>query len=157
MLVYVKFIFVWQKLDSLFLFFQYAMKVIDLRTSPQDEKDLAVKEAQLLKQLDHPHILSYTDSFENDGALCIVTGYCANGDLSVFLEKRNRKKLEEDRLIEWFRQIASALEVRPEWFKIRWLEMCLQKKKKKTKKNKKTMPPTLCMSIQNTKVGKGHN
>lgn len=89
---------------------QYAMKVIDLRTSPQDEKDLAVKEAQLLKQLDHPHVLSYTDSFEADGALCIVTGYCANGDLSVFLEKRNRKKLEEDRLLEWFRQIASALE-----------------------------------------------
>lgn len=89
---------------------QYAMKVIDLRTSPQDEKDLAVKEAQLLKQLDHPHVLNYTDSFEKDGALCIVTGYCANGDLSVFLEKRNRKKLEEDRLLEWFKQIASALE-----------------------------------------------
>lgn len=89
---------------------QYAMKVIDLRTSPQDEKDLAVKEAQLLKRLDHPHVLSYTDSFEKDGALCIVTGYCANGDLSVFLEKRNCKKLEEDRLLEWFRQIASALE-----------------------------------------------
>lgn len=89
---------------------QYAMKVIDLRTSPQEEKDLAVAEAQLLKKLDHPHILSYTDSFEKDGALCIVTGYCANGDLSDFLEKRNRKKLEEDRLLEWFRQIASALQ-----------------------------------------------
>ena len=88
------------------------MKVFDLRTSPQEEKDLAVKEAQLLKQLDHPHVLSYTDSFEADGALCIVTGYCANGDLSVFLETRNRKKLEECRLLEWFRQIASALEVR---------------------------------------------
>ena len=87
------------------------MKVIDLRTSPQEEKDLAVKEAQLLKQLDHPHVLSYTDSFESEGALCIVTGYCANGDLSDFLEKRKRRKLEEDRLIEWFRQIASALQV----------------------------------------------
>ena len=103
------------------------MKVIDLRTSPQEEKDLAVAEAQLLKELDHPHILSYTDSFESDGALCIVTGYCANGDLSEYLEKRNRRKLEEDRLLEWFRQIASALQVGIDFHRFMEMLLCFMK------------------------------
>lgn len=89
---------------------KYAMKIIDLRTSPAEEKDLAVKEANLLKQLDHNHVLRYTDSFESDGALCIVTEFCANGDLSEYLEKRNKVKLEEEQLREWFRQIALALQ-----------------------------------------------
>ncbi|XP_060565585.1 serine/threonine-protein kinase Nek1-like [Ruditapes philippinarum] len=89
---------------------QYAMKIIDLRTSPEEEKELAVKEANLLKELNHPNVLQYTDSFESDGALCIVTEFCSNGDLSEFLEKRKGKKLEEDQLREWFRQITCALQ-----------------------------------------------
>ncbi|XP_045165597.1 serine/threonine-protein kinase Nek1-like [Mercenaria mercenaria] len=89
---------------------QYAMKIIDLRTSPEEEKELAVKEANLLKELNHNNVLRYTDSFESDGALCIVTEFCSNGDLSEFLEKRKGKKLEEDRLTEWFRQITCALQ-----------------------------------------------
>ena len=87
------------------------MKVIDLRKSPEEEKELAVKESQLLKELKHEYILAFTDSFEKDGALCIVTEFCANGDLSEFLERRGTRKLEEDRLTEWFRQIATALQV----------------------------------------------
>jgi serine/threonine protein kinase len=87
------------------------MKIIDLRTSPEEEKELAVKEANLLKELNHPNVLQYTDSFESDGALCIVTEFCSNGDLSEFLEKRKGKKLEEDQLREWFRQITCALQV----------------------------------------------
>lgn len=89
---------------------KYAMKIIDLRTSPAEEKELAVKEANLLKALDHNNVLRYTDSFESDGALCIVTEFCSNGDLSEYLEKRKKKKLEEDQLREWFRQITCALQ-----------------------------------------------
>lgn len=87
------------------------MKIIDLRTSPSEEKELAVKEAELLKKLDHVNVLHYVESFESDGALCIVTEFCSNGDLSEYLGKRGKKKLEEDQLKAWFKQIASALQV----------------------------------------------
>ena len=71
------------------------MKVIDLRTSPEEEKELAVKEANLLKSLQHEHVLAYTDSFEHDGALCIVTEYCAQGNLpnASFFNSLVKKKL----------------------------------------------------------------
>ena len=89
------------------------MKVINLSKAPEEERELAVREANLLRDLNHTNVLRYTDSFEANGALCIVTEYCENGDLSEYLDKRNKQKmkLEEDRLIEWFRQIASALQV----------------------------------------------
>lgn len=89
------------------------MKVINLRTAPEEERELAVREANLLRDLNHNNVLKYTDSFEADGALCIVTEFCENGDLSEFLDKssKQKKKLEEDRLTEWFKQIVSALEV----------------------------------------------
>lgn len=89
------------------------MKVINLKTAPEEERELAVREANLLRDLNHTNVLKYTDSFESDGALCIVTEFCENGDLSEFLDKRNKRKekLEEDRLTEWFKQIASALQV----------------------------------------------
>jgi len=89
---------------------QYAMKVIDLRASPSEEKELAVKEAKLLEQLHHKYILNYTDAFENKGAFCIVTEFCSRGDLSQYLADQNKSKLDEDLMKEWFRQISSALQ-----------------------------------------------
>ncbi|KAH3827827.1 hypothetical protein DPMN_129770 [Dreissena polymorpha] len=91
---------------------KYAMKVIDLKKAPDEERELALREASLLKTLDHDNVLKYTDSFEANGALCIVTEFCAHGDLSEFLDRRNstKTKLEEDQLTEWFRQLASALD-----------------------------------------------
>ena len=88
------------------------MKVIDLSKSSKDERDLAAKEAQLLADIKHKNILEHIQSFEKNGALCIVTEYCDQGDLAQFLENRNGKNLEESRIVEWFQQICSALDVR---------------------------------------------
>ncbi|KAK3101164.1 hypothetical protein FSP39_001442 [Pinctada imbricata] len=89
---------------------KYAMKVIDLTKSSSDERELAAKEAQLLAKIKHKNILEHIESFEKNGALCIVTEFCDQGDLAQFLEARNGKILEEARIVEWFQQICSALE-----------------------------------------------
>ncbi|XP_056001883.1 uncharacterized protein LOC125654014 [Ostrea edulis] len=89
---------------------RYAMKVIDLRKATSDEQELAEKEASLLTDLQHEFILHAVTSFQDNGALCIVTEFCDQGDLSQFLEKRSGKPLDEQRIVEWFRQICSALE-----------------------------------------------
>nr|XP_034305354.1 serine/threonine-protein kinase Nek3 isoform X2 [Crassostrea gigas] len=89
---------------------KYAMKVIDLTKSSEDERDLAEKEAKLLTNLQHEFILHAVTSFQVQGALCIVTEFCDKGDLAQFLESRNGVSLDEQRIVEWFRQICSALE-----------------------------------------------
>ncbi|XP_060062902.1 serine/threonine-protein kinase Nek3-like [Ylistrum balloti] len=88
---------------------QYAMKVINLSKSPEEERELALKEARLLSDFNHENILRYVESFEENGALCIVTEFCDGGDLSQFLEGRKGKPLPENRIVEWFREISCAL------------------------------------------------
>lgn len=88
---------------------QYAMKVINLSKSPEEERELALKESRVLSDLRHENILKYVESFESDGNLCIVTEFCDGGDLSQYLEGRNKKSLQENRIVEWFKEICSAL------------------------------------------------
>lgn len=47
----------------------------------------AEKEVELLKELQHEHIVRYLESFiSKDGDLCIVMEFCNQGTLSQFLE-----------------------------------------------------------------------
>ncbi|XP_062588790.1 uncharacterized protein LOC134250433 [Saccostrea cucullata] len=87
----------------------YALKVIDLTKSTEDERERAEQEASLLKDLQHEFILRTVTSYHEKGALCIVTEFCDQGNLSEFLERRNDNFLDELRIVEWFRQICSAL------------------------------------------------
>lgn len=87
------------------------MKVIDLEGSSEDERNLAEKEAILLTTLQHKYILHALTTFPKKKKLCIVTEFCDQGDLGQFLNKRKGNLLEERHIVEWFRQICSALEV----------------------------------------------
>lgn len=87
------------------------MKVIDLEGLQQEERDLAEKEANLLTTLQHQYILHAVTTFQEKETLCIVTEFCDHGDLEQFLNKRKENLLEERQIVEWFRQICSALEV----------------------------------------------
>nr|XP_022292252.1 uncharacterized protein LOC111103347 isoform X3 [Crassostrea virginica] len=89
---------------------QYAMKVFDLRTSSEHERNSAEKEAKLLTSLKHEFILHAVTSFQQGEELCIVTEFCDQGDLEQFLKKRNGNLLDDVQIVEWFRQICSALE-----------------------------------------------
>lgn len=87
------------------------MKVIDLEGSSENERNMAVKEARLLTTLQHKYILHAESVYQENKTLCIVTEFCDQGDLRQFLDKRIGNSLEEKRIVEWFRQICSALEV----------------------------------------------
>lgn len=87
------------------------MKVIDLKDLLWDERNLAEKEANLLTTLQHQYILHAVTAFQENETLCIVTEFCDQGDLEQFLKARAGQSLVEERIVEWFRQICSALEV----------------------------------------------
>lgn len=87
------------------------MKVIDLEGLPQDVCKTAEKEANLLLTLQHQNILQAVTTFQENETLCIVTEFCDQGNLEEFLNKREGNLLEEQRIVEWFRQICIALEV----------------------------------------------
>ncbi|XP_075039202.1 serine/threonine-protein kinase Nek4 [Mixophyes fleayi] len=90
---------------------QYVIKKLNLRNAPHRERKAAEQEAQLLSQLKHPNIVAYKESWEGgDGLLYIVMGFCEGGDLYHKLKEQKGKLLPESQVVEWFVQIAMALQ-----------------------------------------------
>ena len=85
---------------------------MEISTASRRERKAAEQEAKLLAKLKHPNICSYKDSFETeDGMLYIAMGYCEGGDLYNRLKEQKGSALEERQVVEWFVQIAMALQV----------------------------------------------
>ncbi|XP_051767713.1 serine/threonine-protein kinase Nek4 isoform X2 [Ctenopharyngodon idella] len=90
---------------------QYVIKKLNLRTSSRRERRAAEQEAQLLSQLKHPNIVTYRESWEGeDCQLYIVMGFCEGGDLYHRLKQQKGELLPERQVVEWFVQIAMALQ-----------------------------------------------
>ncbi|XP_015424686.1 PREDICTED: serine/threonine-protein kinase Nek4 isoform X3 [Myotis davidii] len=90
---------------------QYVIKKLNLRNASSRERRAAEQEAQLLSQLKHPNIVTYKESWEGgDGLLYIVMGFCEGGDLYRKLKEQKGQLLPESQVVEWFVQIAMALQ-----------------------------------------------
>ncbi|XP_045885450.1 serine/threonine-protein kinase Nek4 isoform X5 [Micropterus dolomieu] len=90
---------------------QYVIKKLNLTTSSKRERRAAEQEAQLLSQLRHPNIVTYRESWEGDDCqLYIVMGFCEGGDLYHRLKQQKGELLPEKQVVEWFVQIAMALQ-----------------------------------------------
>ena len=61
----------------------WVMKKCQLQGMGSRERQSAFQEVQLLRDLRHPHICSYQDSFVHKptNQLCLVMVFCAGGDL----------------------------------------------------------------------------
>ncbi|NXI56816.1 NEK4 kinase, partial [Chloroceryle aenea] len=90
---------------------QYVIKKLNLKNASNRERKAAEQEAQLLSQLKHPNIVTYRESWQgDDGLLYIVMGFCEGGDLYHKLKEQKGKLLPENQVVEWFVQIAMALQ-----------------------------------------------
>ncbi|XP_025062567.1 serine/threonine-protein kinase Nek4 isoform X11 [Alligator sinensis] len=93
---------------------QYVIKKLNLKNASKRDRKAAEQEAQLLSLLRHPNIVTYRESWEGeDGLLYIVMGFCEGGDLYHKLKEQKGKLLPETRVVEWFVQIAMALQLPP--------------------------------------------
>ncbi|XP_009865252.1 PREDICTED: serine/threonine-protein kinase Nek4, partial [Apaloderma vittatum] len=89
----------------------YVIKKLNLKNASNRERKAAEQEAQLLSQLKHPNIVTYRESWQGeDGLLYIVMGFCEGGDLYHKLKEQKGKLLPENQVVEWFVQIAMALQ-----------------------------------------------
>ncbi|XP_001641753.3 serine/threonine-protein kinase Nek4 [Nematostella vectensis] len=90
---------------------QYVLKKVDLQKASVRERKAAELEAKLLSQLRHPNIVSYRESFQDDtGFLYIAMNFCEGGDLYSRLKAQKGIPLDENQIVEWFVQIAMALQ-----------------------------------------------
>ena len=85
------------------------VKKIDLEGLSSSETAAALREVEILQDLDNEFIVPYKNSFVDDNHLCIVMGYCENGDLQQFLAARKGIVLPELQVWAFFIQAALGL------------------------------------------------
>ena len=70
----------------------------------QKEKEGAMLEVNLLKNLDHPNIVAYKQSYFTSEQLIIIMEYCEVGDLTYHIKRKikNKEFFEESEIFIWF-------------------------------------------------------
>lgn len=61
---------------------EYVMKKIDMQLSKIKSHKSAMKEVEILKKVNHPHIIKYYTSFVENSFLYIIMEYAEGGDMS---------------------------------------------------------------------------
>ncbi|XP_071951524.1 uncharacterized protein [Antedon mediterranea] len=88
---------------------EYVIKEINISKMKRKEREESKKEVAVLKQMKHPNIVSYQESFEELGNLYIVMDYCDGGDLYKAINCQRGILFDEDKVIDWFVQISLAI------------------------------------------------
>uniref|UniRef100_A0A061S4H1 non-specific serine/threonine protein kinase n=1 Tax=Tetraselmis sp. GSL018 TaxID=582737 RepID=A0A061S4H1_9CHLO len=88
---------------------KFVLKEIDISRMPKQEKEASLQEAQLLKALKHPNIVSCQETFLERGILCIIMDYCSEGDLYQALQRRKGALLPEEQILDWAVQLFLGL------------------------------------------------
>ena len=84
---------------------KYIAKKVMLSGLKQKEKEAAMLEVNLLKNLDHQHIVTYKQSYFTLEQLIIIMEYCEVGDLSYHIKRKTKNKefFSETEIFNWFK------------------------------------------------------
>merc|ERR1719375_2615936 len=77
----------------------------------QKQREKCLKEVGLLKELQHPHIIRFLDSFLSEKDMHIILEWASRGDLKRVLKRAVASDvyLSEGQIWEYMRQLSSAL------------------------------------------------
>ena len=87
---------------------QAAIKVLDTRLADSGEvRRRFVREAELLFELDHPHIVKYYETYDDTKYIYLVMELCTGGELFSRIISGNH--VDERQASTWFRYLLKAL------------------------------------------------
>jgi len=85
-----------------------AVKCVKKSSLKKSSSDNLVREIEILKSLDHEHIVKLKDFQWDEENIYIILEYCSGGDLSTFIKQY--KRLPENVARKFLRQLAMALQ-----------------------------------------------
>ena len=91
---------------------EYALKKIEIKSTKLNIKRI-MEEVNILKELDHPNIISFKGAFKSndDKFLNIITEYASQGDFEKKVETnyKDKKYFEEKDILNWLFQVCLAI------------------------------------------------
>ena len=90
----------------------YAIKRLNFKDISAKEEKSINKEVSILRELNHPFILSYKDSFiDQENYYNIVTNFCEGGDIykQIQLHKEKNEYFSEEQILKWMIQLLLGL------------------------------------------------
>ncbi|CDR32820.1 non-specific serine/threonine protein kinase [Caenorhabditis elegans] len=84
------------------------IKEINMYDLDSSQRRLALNEVSLLSRIEHPNIIAYYDSFEEEGVLMIEMEYADGGTLAQMLS-RTQNLLDEEQIGDMMIQMCSAV------------------------------------------------
>ncbi|XP_065051523.1 serine/threonine-protein kinase 10-like isoform X1 [Rhopilema esculentum] len=94
---------------SNFSFRNYVVKEMNKKCNDEEERAMAVNEANILAQLKHKNIVRYKDAFFDCNKFFIVMEYADDGDLSTKIKKQKGRKFQSAQILDWFVQLVMAV------------------------------------------------
>uniref|UniRef100_A0A672QEZ9 non-specific serine/threonine protein kinase n=1 Tax=Sinocyclocheilus grahami TaxID=75366 RepID=A0A672QEZ9_SINGR len=94
--------------ENILMHLTVAIKIIDKTQLDAVNLEKIYREVQIMKMLDHPHIIKLYQVMETKNMLYLVTEYAKNGEIFDYLAKHGRLSEPEARRKFW--QILSAVE-----------------------------------------------
>ena len=85
------------------------VKEVDVTGLNPLAREEAKNEIKLLSSFHHPNIVTYRESFLENGKLHIVMDYAEGGDLNALLKGRNGQLLGETQVLDYFVQLCLAM------------------------------------------------
>lgn len=91
-------------------------KMVALDELPDKEQKLAQQESELLKRLQHPHIVEYHESWVDmqggSQVLVLVMELCEGGDLKTIISNHAKRseQIDESSIWRWFLQLVKGLQ-----------------------------------------------
>ncbi|XP_071787892.1 uncharacterized protein [Asterias amurensis] len=86
------------------------LKEINMLDLTASERQMALNEIRVLSIFDHPNIISYYDSFEEDGTLMIEMEYADGGTVQQYLNSlQGKRELEEREILMMFQQMVAGI------------------------------------------------
>ena len=88
----------------------YAIKRLNFKDINEKEKKQINNEVSLIKNLKHPNVISYKDSFNDvDNYFNIITTFYEGGDIYKKIQNQNGEYFKEEQILNWMVQILLGL------------------------------------------------